>query len=325
MLGSASQLRMWTCTVCGNEFIPSKSKRLKVCSQYCYTRFYYAGGKMPHRLSTEGQCLVEGCARERYVRGFCSSHYHRDLRYGSPFGGPLPRPQPAEKKCCGCSQTKPASDYFYRGKNDPHLRSMCKMCLRCGNRGITYDQFRAMWQDQAGRCGLCAYEIAESGCSIDHCHRTGRVRGLLCQSCNVWVGHVEGHRRYLAAALDYLRRPIIPAPAAPQAHGVCNVCGSGFQPGRRQTVMTCSSVCYSRYRTRGLLPGEMRWRYEKQAGLCAICGDAREMLDLRVDHCHASAAVRGLLCQQCNVHLHTPERVGVEQIQQALEDYLANL
>jgi Recombination endonuclease VII len=42
--------------------------------------------------------------------------------------------------------------------------------------------------------------------SIDHCHRTGSVRGLLCASCNSALGMVKDDPTILAALIEYLKR-----------------------------------------------------------------------------------------------------------------------
>lgn|ERR1044072_7726085 len=67
--------------------------------------------------------------------------------------------------------------------------------------GITLDDLEAMRVRQANLCLLC---LQAKSLHIDHCHQTGRVRGLLCPSCNNVVGKVETYRmlerltRYLA-------------------------------------------------------------------------------------------------------------------------------
>ena len=40
--------------------------------------------------------------------------------------------------------------------------------------------------------------------SIDHCHVTGKIRGVLCRNCNVALGHFKDSRLHLKAALTYL-------------------------------------------------------------------------------------------------------------------------
>lgn len=42
--------------------------------------------------------------------------------------------------------------------------------------------------------------------AIDHCHKTGKIRGLLCFSCNIILGHVEEKQNRLQNLIDYLQK-----------------------------------------------------------------------------------------------------------------------
>jgi hypothetical protein len=64
---------------------------------------------------------------------------------------------------------------------------------------------------QKRRCAICRSRLAggmSSGARlhVDHNHRTGRIRGLLCSHCNVGLGHFRESTRSLRAAVTYLRR-----------------------------------------------------------------------------------------------------------------------
>jgi hypothetical protein len=56
--------------------------------------------------------------------------------------------------------------------------------------GITEEQYNQMLLKQEGKCALCEEPI-KSQINIDHCHKTGVVRGLLCSYCNTTLGYVE--------------------------------------------------------------------------------------------------------------------------------------
>jgi hypothetical protein len=60
-----------------------------------------------------------------------------------------------------------------------------------------------MYFDQEGKCGVsvCGSEATV----IDHCHRTGRVRGLLCVTCNVQLSWIE-NTAWLESATTYLEQ-----------------------------------------------------------------------------------------------------------------------
>jgi hypothetical protein len=61
-----------------------------------------------------------------------------------------------------------------------------------------------MYVDQQGRCKLCQDFVPYSDMKTDHSHINGRVRGLLCQNCNFWLGQLEANRNKLHASLEYI-------------------------------------------------------------------------------------------------------------------------
>lgn len=67
--------------------------------------------------------------------------------------------------------------------------------------GWSPDAFDEAWVEQNGRCAICLREMLNEGTTAtsvnaDHCHRTGRTRGLLCHKCNVILGHYEYARAH---------------------------------------------------------------------------------------------------------------------------------
>ena len=69
--------------------------------------------------------------------------------------------------------------------------------------GITPEVVDAMRAAQGGVCGICNREMKRE--CVDHCHSTGKVRGLLCHRCNVAL-HALENAEYRAAATAYLER-----------------------------------------------------------------------------------------------------------------------
>lgn len=78
--------------------------------------------------------------------------------------------------------------------------------------GITLEEFNAMFAEQDGLCAVCRKpETAKwmgtdrtRPLSVDHCHETGKVRGLLCHSCNRILGLLNDDPDRLRRALAYL-------------------------------------------------------------------------------------------------------------------------
>jgi hypothetical protein len=69
--------------------------------------------------------------------------------------------------------------------------------------GITLEQFQALTVSQKGQCAICQRVQL---LTVDHCHRTGSIRGLLCRYCNSRIGFLE-NTALLARARDYLASP----------------------------------------------------------------------------------------------------------------------
>jgi len=70
--------------------------------------------------------------------------------------------------------------------------------------GITPAQYYEMCEAQDWRCKICQ-RIPTSALHVDHCHKTNKIRGLLCGACNVGLGHFQDAPERLAAAIEYLR------------------------------------------------------------------------------------------------------------------------
>lgn len=74
--------------------------------------------------------------------------------------------------------------------------------------GITVEQYRDLLSQQDGGCAICRAPLGDlSGrrLAVDHCHDTGRVRGLLCGACNLGLGKFGDDPERLERAALYLR------------------------------------------------------------------------------------------------------------------------
>ena len=72
------------------------------------------------------------------------------------------------------------------------------------NYGITIDEYDAMFKAQRGKCAVCGEKYGRT-LHVDHCHRTNKVRGLLCQKCNMAIGLLQDSAKLLARAISYLQ------------------------------------------------------------------------------------------------------------------------
>ena len=126
------------------------------------------------------------------------------------------------RTCTDCGTFKPASEYSLE-KDDRSLtgvamRSKCKPCNEHikyksfikRTYGITWDDYVSMFDNQGGCCAICKSDNNKNTRTnkmfVDHCHETGKVRGLLCSKCNHGLGHFNDDTDLLKQAIRYLHK-----------------------------------------------------------------------------------------------------------------------
>ena len=73
--------------------------------------------------------------------------------------------------------------------------------------GLSLEDYERMNQAQHGLCAICFRPEANSkALSVDHCHNTKHVRGLLCFQCNSVLGNAHDNILVLRAAIEYLEK-----------------------------------------------------------------------------------------------------------------------
>ena len=71
--------------------------------------------------------------------------------------------------------------------------------------GLSMQDYDAMVAQQGGVCAICKRQ-PDRPLFVDHCHASGKVRGLLCHPCNAAIGFMRDDDIVAAAATDYLRK-----------------------------------------------------------------------------------------------------------------------
>lgn len=71
--------------------------------------------------------------------------------------------------------------------------------------GISLDEYNALFLKQGGVCKICGKYQQHENLAVDHNHKTGKVRGLLCSSCNKGLGYFKDNPIILKEAIKYLR------------------------------------------------------------------------------------------------------------------------
>lgn len=141
------------------------------------------------------------------------------------------------KECTKCKVIKSVTDFHAVSKTNKKPRSICKECCKKDFRknyqrnpekyrqytksksyrpdlkrkanlktfGLTVDQYEKMFQDQHGVCAICEQEcLSGKRLAVDHCHKTGKVRQLLCRRCNQSMGKFHDDPILLQKVVDYL-------------------------------------------------------------------------------------------------------------------------
>jgi nitrate/TMAO reductase-like tetraheme cytochrome c subunit len=129
----------------------------------------------------------------------------------------------AKKTCTKCAIEKDLSE-FYKSKFGPQGRSSeCKVCTNARQKanynpiksraknlknrfGLSLEDYDQMLESQNGQCKICGTDTPgnKGRFVVDHNHVTGEVRGLLCWSCNVGIGHLQDNPSILLSAFNYL-------------------------------------------------------------------------------------------------------------------------
>lgn len=144
------------------------------------------------------------------------------------------------KRCPRCKAVKEVTE-FYKNKSQPGgLSSCCKECFKTAQKkyrqspakqkmdkesakirrrtpkvrnqmlirkyGISLDQWQGLFNTQDGCCAICSKHQSElkQTLNVDHSHKTGIIRGLLCSKCNAAIGLLQDSSRIAKKAMEYL-------------------------------------------------------------------------------------------------------------------------
>jgi hypothetical protein len=96
----------------------------------------------------------------------------------------------------------------WRTQNADYIKTQGKQWQLLNTYGITLDEYYQLLTAQDNSCGICRRHKSKfrKMLAVDHCHKTGNVRGLLCFSCNRAIAYLQDNAEYCDAAATYLRR-----------------------------------------------------------------------------------------------------------------------
>jgi hypothetical protein len=128
------------------------------------------------------------------------------------------------KICSSCKIEKPLSEYHKRNNRPCGVRSICKSCYKeypkkqrkdymreydlMKSYSITKNDYEALLKQQDNKCKICGSEPPSIGkkkyLCVDHDHKTGKIRGLLCDKCNRGIGLLNDDYKIIQNALNYI-------------------------------------------------------------------------------------------------------------------------
>lgn len=131
------------------------------------------------------------------------------------------------KKCSICKSLKKINQFHKDKTKNGGRDHRCKDCRKLERNNhnikfrnsnlkfrynITLDDYNILFKKQKGLCKICRkseslkYKNNITNLSVDHCHKTGKVRGLLCRKCNKAIGLFKENISYLQRVIKYLEK-----------------------------------------------------------------------------------------------------------------------
>lgn len=174
------------------------------------------GGK-GHRNACR-ECL-NGYRKEHW-RKKQQKKYEKELAFQEKY--------PGQKQCIKCGEIKDFEKFNVHKTATDGRRNTCKKCQAIYNSnnhkkkkevlreqnlkkfGITHEEYLQMLENQDGKCMICGTNRPHISTkhfkhfAVDHCHKTNKVRALLCNRCNPGLGLFNDDPTLLRKAAEYL-------------------------------------------------------------------------------------------------------------------------
>lgn len=163
------------CADCGTTIDPARHGQSRFCSQRCFAHAYNKA--KAERLKAERWAKVGPCR-------IC--------------GEPIPASRTARAIYCSDACLTKAQRLAQKRLGPAYNRQYLY--------GLTPEQYAALLEKQDNRCAICRTDTpgGKGGWHVDHDHKTGAVRGLLCNDCNNGLGRFLDDPARLRAAIEYL-------------------------------------------------------------------------------------------------------------------------
>lgn len=204
--------------LCSVEDCQGEARTRGWCNKH-YARWQRLGTVVAPKVDHRKDCSLEGCDRQFYAKGVCSMHYDRMRISGSyePLQATIrDTATDTHKMCSRCLKMKPYEEFnrFHQGFKG--RTAYCKACIKetytpevAQRKRLT----RALRKYGPEAEGLIQRIDSGEGCevcgslirlSIDHCHDSGKIRGILCGPCNSSLGYAKDDAERLRKLATYV-------------------------------------------------------------------------------------------------------------------------
>ncbi len=174
----------------------------KVCSR-CLTEKNHADFTINKRNRDGLDTYCRSCL------AMAKKRYHKEIKVVTP----------GMKTCGNCRISKPHGDFYTTNSSGDGYASVCKICQRKNARvrklnrdyGMSEYQYEIMLKSQENVCAICGEPETRKqydkirALSVDHDHKTHKVRGLLCHKCNTALGGFNDDPELLIKAINHLK------------------------------------------------------------------------------------------------------------------------
>lgn len=166
---------------------PDKPHLARGLCAACYRRDWVARNpEQAKRTRKEGPKATCHPALPHVARGLCATCYRREVRAKDPDA---------------------ARKYNRDAQRAAYPRR--RRAIMLARYGLTPAEYDRMLAKQGGRCAACGTE--SDRLQVDHCHESGKVRGILCPNCNSALGHAQDDIDRLQRLISYLRLHQLPS------------------------------------------------------------------------------------------------------------------
>jgi hypothetical protein len=147
---------------------------------------------MPSKVCSE-------CKTEKDISEFAKNYSKKNLKFGVSY------------RCKACDSTRAKK---YAINNRQKIQKNAREYHLTKNYGMTTTEYESLVSIRNGKCDCCGSVASETTkhplnkLVIDHCHETGKIRGLLCSRCNIGIGVLGDTLEHTRKAYEYLKRSL---------------------------------------------------------------------------------------------------------------------